>query len=88
MCPKCSSLDFVKNGKRNVTVFNLKGSRLKVINRYICKECSHTWSTRVQFYADEIYKEIVNLLIKKTNLIERFLKNLVTGYVVIYPIVQ
>ena len=72
MCPKCTSLDFVKNGKRNVTVFNLKGGRVKIVNRYICKECSHTWSAKVQFYADEIYKEIVDLLIKKTNLIERF----------------
>lgn len=88
MCPKCTSFNFVKNGRRNVTVFNLKGSRQKVIYRYICKDCHHTWSAKVQFYADEVYLEIVDLLIKKIVLIERFLKTSVRRCAVIYHTVQ
>lgn len=75
MCPKCSSVNFKKNGHRTVTTYRLTGALKKTVNRYYCKACGHTWSSRVQFYADEIYTEIVNLFIKKTARIGRFLRN-------------
>lgn len=75
MCPKCLSVNFKRNGFRMVTTYRLTGALKKPVNRYYCNGCGHTWSSRVQFYADEVYAEIVNLFIKKTALIGRFLRN-------------
>lgn len=88
MCPKCLSFNFKKNGHRKITIFYLSGTHKKVISRYLCKDCGHTWSAKVQFYADEVYLEIVDLLIKKIVLIERFLKTSVRKCAVIYHTVR
>lgn len=75
MCPKCSSVNFKKNGCRTVTTFHLTGAFKKSVNRYYCNTCGHTWSSDVQFYANEVYAEIVDLFIKKTSLTGRLHKN-------------
>ena len=88
MCPKCLSFNFKKNGHRKVNTFYLSGSHIKVISRYLCKDCGHTWSPKVQFYSDEIYLEIVDLLIKKNLHIVRYLKSSVRKCKAIYHMVQ
>ncbi len=75
MCPNYLSVIFKKDGYRTVTTYRITGTLKKMVNRYCCNACGPTWSSRVQFYANEIYTEIVNLFIKKTALIGRFLRN-------------
>jgi len=45
-CPKCESLETVKNGRRCITLINLENKSKGYVNRYVCKKCGKSFSQR------------------------------------------
>ncbi|MFZ2322850.1 MAG: hypothetical protein WAV89_04035 [Ignavibacteriaceae bacterium] len=67
-CPKCKSLQTVKNGNRRLLDYSLERKSSKTIQRYKCKACKKSFTTRnkaSQRYSKEFKLEITRMHVEE-----------------------
>lgn len=67
-CPKCKSLQTVKNGNRRLLDYSLERKSSKTIQRYKCKACKKSFTTRNkarQRYSKEFKLEITRMHVEE-----------------------
>ena len=67
-CPKCGSLETVKNGKRMIRPGSMDGHSNREIQKYRCKECNGVFSLRVdkgKRYGFDFKSELVRMHVEE-----------------------
>lgn len=63
-CPSCKSLNTIKNGKRRINDYSLERKSRKTIQRYKCKDCQRSFTTRKkprQRYSKDFMVELTRM---------------------------